>query len=155
MAGTAMAEAMNGKLVPHPNRDDLRWELERIRKTARAVPGLPPEELRSVIDPIVTFPRERFLPRAEAEEAAIYPKLARAFSRDVTTLLLFHHRLIERQAAELAGADPREGARLQELLYGLHGLIESHLARERELYLRLLVLGDEATSAPEEEAAAA
>jgi hypothetical protein len=155
MAGTAMAEAMDGKLVPHPNRDDLRWELERIRKAARAVPGIAPDDRRSVIAPIVTFMHERFLPRAEAEEAAIYPKLARAFSRDVTTLLLFHHRLIERQAAELAAADPREGARLQELLYRIHGLIASHLAREREIYLRLLVGGDEATSAHEEEAAAA
>jgi Hemerythrin HHE cation binding domain len=155
MAGIAVAEATDGNPVPHPNRDDLRWELERIRKAARAVPGLSFEERQSVVDPIVTVMHERFLPRADAEEAAIYPKLGRAFSRDVTTLLLFHHRLIERQAAELAAADPREGARLQELLYGLHGLIESHLARERELYLQLLVLGRAASSAPEEEAAAA
>jgi len=119
-------------------------------------PRASPEERRSVIDPIVTFLGERFLPRAEAEEAAIYPKLTLAFSRDVTVLLLFHHHLIERQAAELAAADPRDGARLQELLYGLHALIESHLAREREAYLRLLFGGGAATSAPlEEEAAAA
>lgn len=155
MAGTATAEVTNAWPVPHPNRDDPRWELERIREAARVVPGLSPEERRSVITPIVIFMRERFLPRSNAEEAAIYPKLARAFSRDVTALLLFHHRLIERQAAELAAADPREGARLQELLYGLHGLVESHLAKERELYLRLLDLGGEATSAPEEEAVAA
>jgi hypothetical protein len=155
MAGIAVAEATDGNPVPHPNRDDLRRELERIKKAAGGVPGLRPEERRNIIAPIIAFMREGFLPRAEAEEAAIYPKLGRAFSRDVTTLLLFHHRLIERQAAELAAADPREGPRLQELLYGLHGLIESHLAREQELYLRLLVLGREASSAPEEEAAAA
>jgi hypothetical protein len=87
MAGIATAETTNGKPNPHPNRDDLRWELERTRKAARAVPGLSPEERQSVVDPIVTFIRERFLPRADAEEAAIYPKLARAFSRDVTALL--------------------------------------------------------------------
>jgi len=155
MAGIATAEATNGQPVSHPNREDLRWELERIRKAARAVPGLSPKERQTVVDPTVTFMRERFLPRANAEEAVIYPKLARAFSRDVTALLLFHHRLIDRQAAELAAADPREGARLQELLYGLHGLIESHLGKEQEFYLRLLVLGGEASSAPEEEAAAA
>lgn len=155
MAGIAKAEATNGKPVPHPNREDLRCELKRIRKAARAVRGLSFEERQSVVDPIVTFMYERFLPRADAEEAAIYPKLARAFSRNVTALLLFHHRLIERQAAELAAADPQDAARVQELLYGLHALIESHLAKERELYLRLLVLGGEATSAPEEKAVAA
>jgi hypothetical protein len=155
MARTAMAEAMNWKPIPDPNRDDLRRELDRIREAARVVPGFAPDERRSVIAPIVTFMHERFLPRADAEEAAIYPKLGRAFSRDVTTLLLFHHRVIERQVAELAAADPREGARLQELLYGLHGLIESHLARERELYLQLLVVGREGSRAREEQAAAA
>lgn len=98
---------------------------------------------------------ERFLPRADAEEAAIYPKLARAFSRDVTVLLIFHHRMIEGQAAELAAANLRDGAKLQELLYGLHALIESHLAREQELYCRLLFCNGRATSAPPEEASAA
>src|SRR5215216_4647324 len=71
-------------LQTRPNRDEIRGELERIRNAARAVPSLPPEERRDVVDPIVTFLRERFLPRADAEEAAIYPKLARAFSPAVT-----------------------------------------------------------------------
>jgi hypothetical protein len=155
MAGTAIAEAMNGKLVPHPNRGDLRWELEQIRKAARAVPALRPEERRSVTAPIVTFMRERFLPRADAEEAAIHPKLDRAFSRDVTAALVFDHLMIEGHTAELAAADSRDGARLQELLYGLHALIKSHLAREQDVYVRLLFRGGGATGAPPEEASAA
>jgi hypothetical protein len=138
MTGIAMAEAANGKLVSHPNRDEIRSELERIRNAARAVPSLPPEERRDVVDPIVTFLRKRFLPRTDAEEAAIYPKLARAFSPAVTAPLIFDHLLIEGQAAELATADPRDGASLQELLCALRALIESHLAREQYLYLRLL-----------------
>jgi hypothetical protein len=155
MAGMATAGATNGKPIPHPNREDLRWELARIRKTARAVPGLSPEERQSVIDPIVTFMRERLLPRADAEEAAIFPKLTRAFCCDVTDVLVFDHLVIEGQAAELAAADPRDGARLQELLYGLHALIRSHLEREQHLSLRLLFRGGAATSAPPGEASAA
>jgi hypothetical protein len=155
MADIATAEATNGQPLPHPNREDFRCELERIRNAARAVPGLSFEERQSVVAPIVTFMYERFLPRADAEEAAIYPKLARAFSRDVTAVLLFHHRNIEGQAAELEASDVRDGPKLQELLYGLHTLIESHLGREQELYVRLLLGSGRATSARSEEASAA
>jgi hypothetical protein len=144
MAGVP-AEATNGEPIPHPNRNDLHRELERIRKTARDVAGLSPEERRSAIETIVIFLRERFLRRTETEEAAIYPKLTRALSPDVTAPLVFDHLVIEAQTAELAAADSRDGARLQELLYGIRALIESHLERERHLYLRLL-LRDEGAS---------
>lgn len=139
MAGIGLAEATNGKPLPHPSHDEVRSELERIRQAARAVPGLPPEERRGLTGPIVTFLRERFLPRADAEEAAIYPKIARTFSPDVTAPLVFDHLMIEGQAAALAAADPQDAARLQELLYGLRALIESHVAREQDVYVRLLL----------------
>ena len=105
MAGIeTVVEATNGKLIPHPDHGDLRREIEQIRKVARAIPGLIPQERKSAIAPIVTFLQER----------------------------------LEGQVAELAAADPRDWARLQELLYALRALIESHLTREHDLYLRLL-----------------
>jgi hypothetical protein len=137
MVGIAPAEATNGNVIPLPAPNDVRGELEQIRNAARAVPTLSSAERERVVDRILALLHERFLPRGDTEEATIYPTNARALSEEVTASLVFDHLLIEAQAAELAAADPRDGAKLQELLYGIRVLMDSHLEREQHLYARL------------------
>ncbi len=52
--------------------------------------------------------------------------------------MIHDHVAIRARIAQLEQADPRDLARLQELLYGLYALISVHFAKEEELYLPLL-----------------
>jgi hemerythrin len=54
--------------------------------------------------------------------------------------MLYDHRAICERVDELASASIDDVARLQELLYGLHALIEVHFRKEEELYLPLVEL---------------
>jgi hypothetical protein len=128
---------------PHPSRDEIRWHLDGIREAARVVPALSAAQRERMIEAVVAFLRERLLPRAAAEEAAIYPKIARTVSPDVAALLRSDHQVIETRTAELATADPRDAPAVQEILEALHANIAAHLESEQRVYVQMLFPRDE------------
>jgi hypothetical protein len=100
-------------------------------------------------------------PHEEAEDATLYPALARVLGgKDPTATMSRAHveigHLIRRLGAVLddidpAGPDADDIKDLRGLLYGLHAVLQLHFAQEDEGYLSL---GDETQTAERRTAAA-
>jgi hypothetical protein len=112
-------------------------------------------ELGIELAAIRSFLVEELLPHDRAEDATIYPEVARLLGGDDPTgtmsrahLEIAHRvRLFGRLIEELppAGPEPEDLVELRRLLYGLHAILQLHIAQEEESYLSLL----EAQGGPE------
>jgi len=117
----------------------FRDHVEHVRLAARELPELSPEERHAVVRRILDFVEHELVPHAEAEEATIYLEVGKILEHPWSTgPMVYDHMLIRRRAAALEQADPSDCATLQEHLYALHALVESHFEKEEELYLPLL-----------------
>ena len=119
-------------LLPH---------LEQLRAAADAIGVAPSAEAHA-------FLVNRLLPHAQAEEAALYPLVARLMGApEATATMSRDHVAIDRLTAELGTLRTRLQAGAPDLalerdvhrvLYGLHTLIRVHFDKEEEVYLPLL-----------------
>jgi iron-sulfur cluster repair protein YtfE (RIC family) len=117
----------------------LREHVDHIRLAAREIPTLSPDERSALAARIVDFLRGTLAPHAKEEEWGLYPEIARLLGNPrATATMARDHEAIRERTAELEIADPEDGPRLQELLYGLHALISVHLWKEEVEYLPLL-----------------
>jgi hypothetical protein len=112
-------------------------EMEQIPVAARASAGLSTEQRAATIARVLELVRDRVLPQSDREEAGLEALLGddlAAFSRTRGTSGAVDHDAILAPVDELARADPRDGAHVQELLYRLHAAIAGHFG-EAELIL--------------------
>ena len=126
---------------------ELTHGLEDVAVVADRLETLPPEralhELRRVRD----FLEHELLPHEVEEERTVYPAVRSVFpDEDPTRPLVRTHRELARQIRlfgrlvddlEARGPDRDELLDLQRSLFGLHAVLEVHLAVEDELYSHL------------------
>jgi heavy metal translocating P-type ATPase len=124
----------------------LRPDVEAVRVAADAI-GVRPvaialRQAREVYEVLST----RVVPHELAEDAQLYPVLARALGgTDPTGTMSRAHLEIAHQARRLGRLldemgdcpDPEDLLELRQLLYGLHAILRLHFAQEEESYLSL------------------
>jgi hemerythrin-like domain-containing protein len=129
----------HGELLPH---------IEALRIAADAVGEADAGTLRAAVDAAWDFLSHHLIPHAEAEEAALYPVVARVMGApEATKTMSRDHVEVRRLVDELAtlrdavhGGVPASGQDrdLRAVLYGLYALVKLHFAKEEEVYLPIL-----------------
>ncbi|HWS46112.1 MAG TPA: heavy metal translocating P-type ATPase [Acidimicrobiia bacterium] len=131
----------------------LRPDISRLREVADALGETSPEVALSMVRDVHRFLVEELEPHEEAEDALLYPVLARLLGgTDPTGTMSRAHveiaHLIRRlgrviDGIDAAGPDADDLVELRRLLYGLHAVLELHFAQEDEGYLSLVDEPDE------------
>jgi len=137
--------------ITRPIREEHRGflpKIERIRRVADSVGVVPLEVLRGRIAEVEGFLIHELIPHAKAEDAAMYPVVARVMGAPEATATMRHdHVEVAGLAEELDAIAPElEGPSLplevehalRRILYGLYVLIKVHFVEEEEVYLPLL-----------------
>lgn len=127
------------ELLPH---------IEQLAVAADAIGHVPIDELRKQTGEAYAFLTEHLIPHAQAEDAVLYPVVARLMGApEATATMRRDHvavmQLTERLGAcrdQLVGTDISEALamELRRILYGLYTLVQVHFAKEEEIYLPLL-----------------
>jgi len=128
--------------------EELRDALPLLRTAADELATGPPEEALPALRQAQRALVERLVPHEQAEEAELYPALARALgsSEALAPMSRAHaeiSRLTRRLQAHLDALDQGgefDAERQQDLLaclYGLHALLQLHYLQEEENYFAL------------------
>jgi hypothetical protein len=131
---------MSALLSPFLNEHaKLTVELDRIRETAAELPTMTAAQRERRIKRVLRFIDGRLALHAEAEELELYPAVAHHLRHPLATAtMVFDHELMRERARELRDTDIDEVERLQELLSGLHAVLNAHFRKEEQFYLPLL-----------------
>jgi iron-sulfur cluster repair protein YtfE (RIC family) len=127
------------ELIPH---------IEALRAVAESVADAPLEAVRRDVGRAEAFLVHHLLPHAEAEEAALYPVVARVMGApEATRTMSRDHVEVGRLVGELTALRGRldrpalgaaEVEALRRVLYGLYAVVRLHFVKEEEVYLPLL-----------------
>ena len=127
---------------------ELWPEIKRIRYIADRLDVLPPRTAQLEVEAVHRFLVEKLLPHNEAEDATMYPMVARLIGGDDPTapmsrahLEIAHMvRVLGRHLQELApeGPGPQDLRDLRRILYGLDAILRLHFAQEDEAYIALM-----------------
>ncbi len=130
----------------------LRPDIVRLRTVADALEASRPIESLAMARETYRFLSEELGPHEQAEDATLYPALARVLGgQDPTGTMSRAHaeigHLIRRLGSVLddiaaEGPDESDIVELRRLLYGLHAILRLHFAQEDEGYMSL---GDDET----------
>jgi heavy metal translocating P-type ATPase len=122
--------------------------IKGIRETADRLDLVAPQAARAEIEKLYAFLNEKLLPHEQAEDATVYPVVARLIGGDDPTAPMsrahteIEHmiRMLGRSLAELPpeGPGPEDIRELRRILYGLHAILRLHFAQEEETYLALI-----------------
>jgi hemerythrin-like domain-containing protein len=133
--------------VTQPLRDEHRELLPLLERVREAADSIGSGAMQAV-DSAYEFLSAHLVPHALAEEAALYPVVARIMgSPDATKTMEVDHAEVRRLTEELRGirtqisdgAPSAEQARdLRRVLYGLYTLVGVHFQKEESVYLPLL-----------------
>jgi heavy metal translocating P-type ATPase len=125
----------------------LRPDISRIRTVADALGTVPPSDALAMVREVHRFLVEDVGPHEAAEDATLYPILARVLGgNDPTATMSRAHVEIAHQIRRLgrvldeiepSGLDEDDVLELRRVLYGLHAILELHFAQEEEGYLSL------------------
>jgi hypothetical protein len=123
----------------HEAHARLRERAELLADAAKVLPAVSPTERESLRDDIVEFLREQVVPHTVLDERVLFPEVSRRLGDPLATATMnYDHVAIRDWIDDVAAADLDDTARLQQLLYGLHALIQVHIWKEERLYLTLL-----------------
>lgn len=130
---------------------DLLPKIERIRRVADSIGLVPVEVLRERIAEVQSFLVHELIPHARAEDAELYPVVARLMGAPEATATMRHdHVEVAGFVEELEAVEPELSApslplevehALRRILYGLYALVKVHMVEEEEIYLPLLDAG--------------
>ncbi len=123
-------------------------DIKRIRYIADRLDVLPAKTAQREVEQVYSFLVEKVLPHNDAEDAAMYPVVARLIGGDDPTapmsrmhLEIAHMvRILGRHLSEL----PPEGPELEDMrdlrriLYGLDAILRLHFTQEEEAYIALI-----------------
>ncbi len=125
--------------------------IDRVRHVADRLDGVPPATARQELDDLRRLLEERLLPHEAADDADLYPLVARVIGgADPVGPMNREHVEIMRLAGMLArlvedlaesGPSPADLRDLRRILYGLHAVLRLHFAQEDESYLSLFEPG--------------
>jgi heavy metal translocating P-type ATPase len=125
----------------------LRSDIEQIRAVADAIGVVPTPQVLVMARAVQRMLLEEVQPHERAEDAQLYPVLARVLGGfDPTGTMSRAHLEIEHMIRRLgrllddidsADADDDDLVELRRLLYGLHAILRLHTAQEDEGYLSL------------------
>jgi hemerythrin-like domain-containing protein len=132
-----------------PLRDEHREllpQLESVKAAADAIGEISQEELQAKVDTALAFLRGHLLPHAQAEEAALYPAVARFLGSPMSTATMsVDHRMIAHGTSEIAeaaahlpNADADQLRQLRTSLYAVYAVTRVHFVKEEQIYLPLL-----------------
>jgi iron-sulfur cluster repair protein YtfE (RIC family) len=133
-------------------------EVRRLRHVADRLDLVPPGEARAELTAMRRFLTQELLPHEKAEDAAVYPAVARliggsdptaTMSRahlEIAHLAVLFNRLVDELPEE--GPGPEDVRELRRILYGLHAILRLHFAQEDESYLALIDARAERDSGP-------
>ena len=137
--------------VTQPLRDEhkeLLPHIEALRTAADRIGMAPITDIRDDVEAAYAFLSGHLIPHAKAEEAALYPTVARLMGAPEATATMIHeHVEIGRMVGELGVLRGRLGGEtltpvtasyLRHVLYGLHALVKMHFLNEEEVFLPLL-----------------
>lgn len=140
--------------ITQPLRDEHRQllvRLEALRETADAAGYAPSAAFAAMVEEALDFLSYHLLPHARAEEAFLYPAVARVLGAPRGTATMSRdHVEVERLARELRALRPAHPdddldvaklRALRQVLYGLYAVVQLHFAKEEEVYLPLLDAG--------------
>ena len=126
----------------------LRPDISHIRTVADALGTVPGADALVMVHRVHRFLVDEVAPHEEAEDATLYPVLARVLGgNDPTGTMSRAHVEIAHQIRRLgrvldevdpAGLGDDDVLELRRLLYGLHAILELHFAQEDEGYLSLV-----------------
>jgi hypothetical protein len=115
----------------------LMSDIEQIPEEARESLEFSTQQRAETIARVVDLVRDRVLPQSDREEASLEALLGggrTTFGRAPAACGATDHDAILVPVEELTHADPRDGTRVQELLYRIHAALAGHFA-EAELIL--------------------
>ncbi|HEX6230264.1 MAG TPA: hemerythrin domain-containing protein [Actinomycetota bacterium] len=137
--------------ITEPLREEHREllpKIEEIGRVADAVGVLPLPALRARVAEVRRFLAGHLIPHAMAEDAALYPVVARVMGAPEATATMRHdHVEVAELVAQLEGVEPELASpslpmeterALRRILYGLYTLVRVHFVEEEEIYLPLL-----------------
>src|SRR5207237_2708342 len=121
--------------------------VDRVRQVADRLDQLQPARVRSELDELRHLLNAELLPHEAADDAHLYPVVARIIGgADPTGPMARAHLEIRRLAGMLSrlvdelppgGPGPDDLRDLRRVLYGLHAVLRLHFAQEDEAYLSL------------------
>jgi heavy metal translocating P-type ATPase len=125
--------------------------VKRIRHIADHLDSMPPETARGELEKLHEFLTKELLPHDEAEDASVYPVVARLIGgEDPTATMGRAHmeiahlvRVFGRTLEDLPPEGPAHDdlRELRGILYGLYSILRLHFAQEEESYLALIDKG--------------
>jgi iron-sulfur cluster repair protein YtfE (RIC family) len=122
----------------------LRDQVEHLPVIARELSSIEPDERFEVIERVAAFLAEILLPHCAAEERVLYPEAARLLGEeDGSDAVAADREQVRELLGNLAMVDVRDVGETQEILFALNALLQSHLWREEELYLKLAASSDQ------------
>ena len=137
-------------IVTQPLRDEhneLFPHVDQLRTAADGVGESDPVTLAAVGEAL-DFLEHHLIPHAGAEDAALYPVVARIMGApDATATMRRDHVEVGKLATELGmlreelasdGGSSFLYREMRRVLYGLYALVELHFAKEEEVYLPIL-----------------
>jgi iron-sulfur cluster repair protein YtfE (RIC family) len=127
---------------------ELFTKIERLRELADEIGIAPFETTFAALADVHSFLATSLVPHARAEEAVLYPEVARLLGAPEATMTMSHdHEEVMRLIAELAalrevpaekGSGSVRPVDLRRTLYGLYALIKTHFAKEENIFLPIL-----------------
>jgi heavy metal translocating P-type ATPase len=127
---------------------ELLHGVRRIRQIADQLESMPPEIARGELERLYRFLTDDLLPHEEAEDASVYPVVARLIGgQDPTATMSRAHMEIAHQVRVLGrtlqdlppeGPDGEDVRELRGILFGLSAILRLHFAQEEESYLALI-----------------
>ncbi len=127
--------------------DKMRAEVDGLRDAADALGTEPAGEAMEKVRAVHRYLVDEILPHQEAEDAILYPAVARALGgEDPTATMTRAHVEIDHLVRRLGrlldgvpadGPDAEDLLELRRVLYGLHAILKLHIAQEDEGFFTL------------------
>lgn len=131
------------KLIDHIAHEhhDILPHIDQLKQTADMVGVAPAEDIRQATQSSYEFLTHQLIPHAKAEDAVLYPLIARYMGyRDVTNVMSRDHEEVGTLTARLGKLlqTDMDATELRRVLYSLHAIVRLHFEKEESYYLPVL-----------------